>query len=68
MANSLEDMEHIECTMEAWRFNAYLRGYRGTRIWQPGDFLVHFAGVYDSAQMRQLMDAIDKGEIPRLPM
>jgi hypothetical protein len=68
MASSLEDMEHIECTMEAWRFNAYLRGYRGTRIWQPGDFLVHFAGVYDSAQMRQLMDAIDQGEIPRLPM
>lgn len=68
MASSPEDMAHIECTMEAWRFNAYLRGYRGTRLWQPGDFLVHFAGVYDADQMTDLMRRMEAGEIPQLPM
>ena len=68
MASSPEDNAHIECTMEAWRFNAYLRGYRGTRQWLPGDFLVHFAGVYHSDQMRDLIEAIERGETPRLPM
>jgi hypothetical protein len=68
MASSPEDNAHIECTIEAWRFNAYLRGYRGTRQWQPGDFLVHFAGVYHPEEMEKLMDAIDRGETPTLPM
>jgi hypothetical protein len=68
MASSPEDMEHIECTMEAWRFNAYLRGYRGTRLWQPGDFLVHFAGCYDPTLISNLIIRIENGEIPRLDM
>ena len=68
MASSPEDMEHIECTIEAWRFNAYLRGYRGTRLWQPGDFLVHFAGCYDPTLISNLILRIENGEIPRLPM
>lgn len=68
MAESPEDNSHIECTMEAYRFNAYLRGYKGTRLWQPGDLLVHFAGVYDAKEMATLMDRIEKGEIPRLSM
>lgn len=68
MGNSPSDMEHIECTMEAWRFNAYLRGHRGTRLWQPGDFLVHFAGVYDAGHMSSLIDSMERGEIPRLAM
>jgi hypothetical protein len=68
MNDSPEDNAHIECTMEAWRFNAYLRGFRGTRLWQPGDFLVHFAGVYDPKEMNTLIDRIEKGEIPRLSM
>lgn len=68
MAHSVVDQSKMECTMEAWRFNAYLRGYPGTRLWQPGDFLVHFAGVYDAQHMKSLMDAIDRGETPRLPM
>jgi hypothetical protein len=68
MASSPDDNAHIECTMEAWRFNAYLRGYRGTRQWQSGDFLVHFAGVYHPEEMEKLMDAIDRGEVPRLSM
>ena len=68
MGDSSDDMTHIECTMEAWRFNAYLRGYRGTRLWQPGDFLVHFAGVYDAQHMSNLIDAMERGEVPRLLM
>jgi hypothetical protein len=68
MADSPEDVEHIEVTMDAWRFNAYLRGYRGTRLWQPGDLLVHFAGVYDPVEMNTLMERMERGEVPRLPM
>jgi len=63
-----DEMAHIECTMEAWRFNAYLRGYRGTRLWQPGDFLVHFAGIYNSFDMEKLINQIEQGEVPRLAM
>jgi hypothetical protein len=66
MAASPEDMEHIECTMKAHVFNAYLQGFRGTRMWEPGDFLVHFAGVYDSAVMSRLMDDMTGGKVPRL--
>jgi hypothetical protein len=68
MAECPEDVEHIEVTMDAWRFNAYLRGYRGTRLWQPGDFLIHFAGCYDPGQMNDLMERMVRGEVPRLPM
>ncbi len=68
MASSPEDNAHIECTMDAWRFNAYLRGYKGTRLWQPGDFLVHFAGVYKADEMADLMRRMKAGEIPRLSM
>jgi hypothetical protein len=68
MASVPEDVAHIECTMEAWKFNAYLRGYNGTRLWQPGDFLVHFAGVYDPNEIKKLMNLIDSGQIPRLSM
>jgi hypothetical protein len=68
MAESPEDNAHIECTMEAYRFNAYLRGYKGTRLWQPGDFLVHFAGVYHAEEMNQLIQRMERGEIPRLSM
>ncbi len=69
MAEQAADCQkHIEITMKAWHFNAYLRGYQGTRLWQPGDFLVHFAGVYESKQMGDLMASIERGEIPRLPM
>lgn len=68
MGSSPNDAAKIECTMEAWRFNAYLRGYKGTRLWQPGDFLIHFAGVYEASEMAKLMDMIERGQIPRLPM
>lgn len=68
MAESPEDNAHIECTMDAWRFNAYLRGVKGTRLWQPGDFLVHFAGVYNATDMNDLITRMEAGEVPRLSM
>lgn len=68
MAASQEDSDRIECTMEAYRFNSYLCGFKGTRLWLPGDFLVHFAGVYDAKRMNKYMTAIENGEIPRFSM
>jgi hypothetical protein len=68
MAHNSEDAAKMECTMDAWRFNAYLCGVHGARLWMPGDLLVHFAGVYEPKNMVALMDAIDRGETPRIPM
>jgi hypothetical protein len=59
---------NIEVTMEAHRFNAYLQGYKGTRLWLPGDFLVHFAGVYDAKKMSELIMMIENGQVPRISM
>ncbi len=53
-------------TKEHWRFNAYLRGVAGERLWQPGDLLVHFAGVYDLPTMARLIEEIQGGRIPLL--
>jgi hypothetical protein len=53
---------------DAYIFNAYLMGLPDTRLWQPGDFLVHFAGVYKAEMMAKLMDMIDRGKVPRIDM
>jgi galactosyl transferase GMA12/MNN10 family len=58
----------IEVTQEARSFNAYLMGHPGAALWEPGDLLVHFAGIYDSDQMRGLIARIKVGETPRLDM
>ena len=58
----------IQVTKEHKRFNAYLMGLDTEPKWTQGDFLVHFAGVYDSKKMCDLMLQIDNGETPRLPM
>jgi hypothetical protein len=52
------DLARTAITSEHWRFNAYIRGLDGQRVWTPGDLLVHFAGVYDLDKMRKLQDAI----------
>jgi len=62
------DLTHTEITTQHKRFNAYLRGVPGQPLWQPGDFLVHFAGVYDPKQMAALIDEIERGGVPRLSM
>lgn len=47
-------------------FNAYLGGHKGERLWTPGDFLVHFAGVYDGRKIKGLVDEIRANKIPRI--
>jgi hypothetical protein len=52
------DLAHTATTAEHWKFNAYLQGLPGERLWEPGSFLVHFAGVYDLKKMEQLQKDI----------
>ena len=63
-----EDNRMIEITKEHKKFNAYLRGLPGEPLWEQGDFLVHFAGVYNPADMDTLTERILYGETPRLSM
>lgn len=58
----------VEVMRDAHIFNAYLMGLPGSRLWLPGDFLVHFAGVYKAETMEKLMDMIDGGNVPRIDM
>jgi hypothetical protein len=62
------DSQKIEITKDCRRFNAYLMGLPNAPLWEPGDFLVHFAGVYDSKKMSSLIDEILAGKVPRLSM
>jgi len=61
------DLAKTQITNEHWRFNAYLRGLPGEKLWTPDCFLVHFAGVYDPKKMAELQADILNGEIPRIP-
>jgi hypothetical protein len=63
-----EDKAKIEVTNQHKLFNAYLRGLPGEPLWTPGDFLVHFAGVYSLTDMANLTAKIQAGETPRIPM
>jgi hypothetical protein len=45
-------------------FNTYVNGREGARLWQPGDFLVHFAGIYDTKKMRECIAKIKSGLLP----
>jgi hypothetical protein len=65
---NVADMDKLEITQEAYRFNAFLKGNPSTRLWEQGDFLVHFAGVYDLDIMNRLIDRIDNGDTPRISM
>ena len=62
------DLAHTEITNQHKRFNAYLRGLPGQPLWEPGDWLVHFAGVYDVKEMQELIRKIGRGDVPRLTM
>lgn len=62
------DKAMIEVTREHKNFNAYLRGLAGEPLWEQGDFLVHFAGVYNPTDMENLTQRILNGETPRIPM
>jgi hypothetical protein len=66
--NNPLDNSMIEITKNHKAFNAYLRGVEGEPLWEQGDFLVHFAGVYNPKDMNELTERILAGETPRLSM
>ena len=68
MEQNENDRNHIEVSKEHKRFNAYLMGLPGQPLWEPGDFLVHFAGVYTPEKIKNLIEEIEAGNIPRLSM
>jgi len=63
-----EDKAKIDITREHKVFNAYLRGLPGEPLWTPGDFLVHFAGVYNPTDIQDLVNRILAGDTPRISM
>jgi hypothetical protein len=62
------DSEKVEITNQHKRINAYVMGLPGEPLWEKGDFLVHFAGVYKPERMEALIDEIQSGKTPRLDM
>lgn len=42
------------------RFNAYIKGFHGRQLWHPGAWLVHFAGIYDGAEINKLIEELYK--------
>ena len=60
------DQYKIQITREHKKFNAYLMGNKGEPLWEPNDFLVHFAGVYNPGKMESLIEDIFNGNTPRI--
>lgn len=55
---SEEDSGHVHFVTDSRRFNSYLQCCDGEGIWAPGDFLVHFAGIYDSTRIKHYTGAV----------
>ena len=62
------DRDKVHITNQHKRFNAYIMGCKGEPLWEKGDFLVHFAGVYQPSKMQSLIEDIERGLTPRLDM
>jgi hypothetical protein len=62
------DLTHVEIISDHTRFNSYLQGLPGQPLWVPGNFLVHFAGVYDLNRIKNVVNDIQSGKIPRLSL
>lgn len=74
--------KHVATCNQSWLFNAYLFGPTGLtidpprRLWQKGDLLIHFAGVYRAPKIHRLMQYVqeeltagrdpDRGQIKNL--
>lgn len=60
------DKARIETCREHWKFNSYVFGPKdsavdhSTRLYQPGDFLIHFAGVYDAWNIYRMMRYVER--------
>ena len=68
LEENTSDREKVEITNQHKRINAYVMGLPNEPLWSPGDFLVHFAGVYKPEKMSALIDDIEAGKVPRLDM
>jgi hypothetical protein len=68
LEENLQDRAMIHITNQHKRFNAYVMGCKDEPLWEPGDFLVHFAGVYAPEKMSKLISDIQSGKVPRLDM
>ena len=68
MDENEEDRKHIHVCREHKKFNAYVMGCDGEPLWEPGDLLVHFAGVYQPEKMERLIRDIEADKTPRLNM
>jgi hypothetical protein len=66
LETNADDLAHVEISGLHTRFNSYIQGLPGQPLWKPGHFLVHFAGIYDINQIKNLTEAIQTGRIPRL--
>jgi hypothetical protein len=60
-----DDLDKTQITNNCRLFNAYIQGLQGLPLWQPGDFLVHFAGIYDVNRMNYFINEIEEGRVPR---
>jgi hypothetical protein len=63
-----EDKARIYFVHDVRAFNAYVNGRPGQPMWEHGDFLVHFAGVYDTRVMADAVLAIQAGKTPRIQL
>ena len=66
LAASPSDAAKVFLNEKHWIFNAYIGGRKGQQLWQPGDFLVHFAGVYDGKKINEYAQQISSGTVPRI--
>jgi len=59
------DAAKIETCRDHWLFNSYVFGPKDTaddlsvRLYRPGDFLIHFAGVYDPFNIYRMMKYVE---------
>jgi hypothetical protein len=66
MEENKKDQNKIQVTNKHKLFNAYIMGLPNEPLWEQGDFLVHFAGIYDSEKMSRFIEEIELGKTPRL--
>jgi len=66
MEENKKDQNKIQVTNKHKLFNAYIMGLPNEPLWEQGDFLVHFAGIYDSDKMSRFIEEIELGKTPRI--
>ncbi len=58
--DAASDRQQTVFLTDSRRFNSYIQCAAGQEIWQPGDFLVHFAGIYDSKTIKHHVGIIEE--------